>query len=201
MVKSEYGFDVYDPLVLCIGPLTPEGRPELVLDAMPRVLEHHPDAKLILAGCGEVEEHLGDRAVMLEIEHAVRLVGEPDEAELGRLCQACDLVCTPQRSRQLLAPHLQAWSAGKPVVITRSLAASVFVWHEVTGYISDDSSDGMAGALLWMFADFDRCRWIGGNGRQAIEDTFGWPAVAGKLLECYERAAAQRGLRVGSPSP
>jgi len=196
-VKSDYGFDVFDPVVLYIGALARDGRPEFALDAMPQVLESHPGAKLLFAGAGELKDHLSDRTAMLGIEYAVRFLGEVSSVEMARLCQACDVVCMPQRSRQLLAPHLEAWSAGKPVVVARSHTAAAFVWHEVTGYVSDDSSDGIAAGLLWMFADFDRCRWVGGNGRRAVEDAFGWPAVAGKLLDCYKRAAAARGSPIG----
>jgi len=193
-VKAGLGFDVYDPVVLCIGPLTPAARPDLVLDAMPQVLERHQAAKLVFAGAGELAGYLRERALVLGVEGAARLPGEVCARELAQLCQACDVVCLPQRSRHLLAPYLESWSAGKPVVITGSHAAADFVWHEVTGYVVEDSCEGIARGILWLFEDFARCRWIGENGRRAVESAFGWPAIGGQLLDCYERTTAERAL-------
>jgi glycosyltransferase involved in cell wall biosynthesis len=89
------------------------------------------------------------------------------------------------------------------VIITRAHAAAAFVWPEVTGYLAEESAAGFAAAALWMFADFDRCRWIGESGRKAVGDAFGWPAVAARLLDCYRRAAAEslRPDLVGAGTP
>jgi len=192
-VKARYRFDTFDPVVLYIGQLTPQARPGMLLDAMPAVLEKHPDARLVFAGDGELAGYLADRAQVLGIEGAVRLLGEPPGPDLARLCQSCDVVCLPQRSQALLSPYLQAWAAGKPVIVTRSHGAAAFVWPEVTGLVAEDSLPGLAAAVLWMFADFERGRWIGENGRRAVRDAFGWPAISARLLDCYTRVAAERG--------
>jgi glycosyltransferase involved in cell wall biosynthesis len=189
-VKGGYHIGVFDPTLLFMGHLTRQSRADLLLDAMPLVLERHPQAKLVCAAGGEMEEFLADRACVLGLEQAVRLVGELPEPELARLCASCDLVCLPQRSRSLLSPLLQAWSAGKPVVTTRACSASVHVWHEVTGYLCEESAPGLAAGVLWMFSDFDRCRWVGGNGRRAVEEVFGWPAIGARLMQLYRRVAA-----------
>ncbi len=185
-VKARYGMGVYDPMLLCPSPLSAQGRPGLALDAMPQVLERHPEAKLVFAGDGELRGHLADRAQVLGVQGAVRLPGEPGPEELGRLCQACDAVLLPERAREYGGFVLEAWAVGKPAVAARSHAGATFIWHEVTGYVAEDSSDGLAEGVLWMLADFDRCRWVGGNGRRAVEEAFGWPAVAARLLACYQ---------------
>jgi len=195
-VKASYGFAVFDPMILFIGDLSPEARPGMLLDAIPSVLERHPHAKVVFAGDGELSNSLADRARVLGIEAAIRLSGELPAADVARLCRSCDVVCLPQRSRSLLSPVLQAWSAAKPVVITPAHSSAIFVWPEVTGYICEESASGLTEGLLWMFQDFERCRWIGENGRRAVDDAFGWSAVAGRLLECYRRAAEERHIRV-----
>ena len=200
-VKAGYGFDVLDPVLLFIGALTPKARPGLLLEAMPLVLDQHPKARVLFAGEGELAGFLADRARVLGIESAVRLPGELPASELAKLCRSCDVVCLPQRSQALHSPVLQAWSASKPVVITRSHSAAAFVWPEITGYLADESGEGLAAALLWMFSDFDRCRWMGENGRRAVEDAFGWPAIAAHLLDCYRRAAAEGRLSTALDLP
>ncbi len=190
-VKARLGCDTFDPVVLFAGDLTPAARPGLLIDAMLMVLERHPDAKAFFAGDGELAEFTAERSRVLGIEHAVRLLGEVPDAELAQLCQSCDVVCIPQRSRSLLSPCFRAWAAAKPVVVTPAHAAAAFVWHEVTGYVAEDTAGALAAGLLWMFEDFDRCRWLGANGRRAVEDAFGWAAISARLLDCYRRAAGK----------
>jgi glycosyltransferase involved in cell wall biosynthesis len=127
---------------------------------------------------------------VLDVAHTVQFTREASDASLAQLCHSCDAVCLPQHSTSLLSPHLQAWAASRPVVITTAHAAAAFVWHEVTGYVTGETASQIASGVLWLFADFERSRWVGANGRQAVEDAFGWPAVAGRILACYRRVAA-----------
>jgi glycosyltransferase involved in cell wall biosynthesis len=199
-IKAPYGFGTFDPVVLYVGHLTPRGRPGLLLDALFQVLGRHPNSRAVFVGAGELTDYLRDRAAVLGIDEAVRFPGELPAADLARLFRACDVVCLPQWSRQLRAPYLDAWAAEKPVVIAQSHAGSVLVWHQVTGYVAKDTADGIADGLIWMLDDFDRCRWVGRNGRQAVVDAFGWPAVSAKLLDCYQRAISQRGAAAPTAS-
>jgi glycosyltransferase involved in cell wall biosynthesis len=193
VVKARFGFNTFDPVVLCLSPLTPRGRPDLLVDAMFSVLDSHANAKLIWVGDGSLREYALDRARVLGVSDSLRLLDYVPTAELSRLCQCCDVVCLPQRSTSLRAPFLEAWSAGKPVVITPSHAASAFVWHEVTGYVAEESDQDIAEGLLWLFEDFDRCRWVGENGRRAVADAFSYQAVATRLLDLYGALAAGSG--------
>ncbi|NIO75902.1 MAG: glycosyltransferase [Armatimonadetes bacterium] len=193
-VKAALGCKTFDPVVLASGHLTPEARPGLLLEAMPLVLEKHPNAKVIFAGDGEMIEFLTDRTRVLNIEQAVRLTGEVSDRDLAQLCQASDVICLPQRTRSLVSPCLNAWAAAKPVVIARGNAAAAFVWHDVTGCVTEDTSAGLASGVLSLFEDFERCRLLGANGRRAVEDAFGWPTISGQLLHSYRQATAETGI-------
>jgi glycosyltransferase involved in cell wall biosynthesis len=80
---------------------------------------------------------------------------------------------------------LEAWAAGKPVVATVNGGPSEFVWHDVNGYKIFPSPDSIAWGIGTLFNNFEHGRWMGANGRKAVETTFSWDAIAGHTYGVY----------------
>jgi glycosyltransferase involved in cell wall biosynthesis len=82
---------------------------------------------------------------------------------------------------------LEAWSAGKPVVVSNHGGPNEYVWHEVNGLKVYPNPDSIAWGLGTLFTNFERGRWMGRNGRIAVEEVFNWDTVADQVLSVYHR--------------
>jgi glycosyltransferase involved in cell wall biosynthesis len=132
---------VDDPCILFAGRITWQKGPDLLVDAMPRVLAQHPQAKFVFAGEGDMRRGLEQRVGNMGAEKAVRFVGHRKGPELVSLYQSADLVCVPSRNEPFGIVILEAWSARKPVVVTRNGGPAEFVRHADTGLtVSIDSA-------------------------------------------------------------
>ena len=109
--------------------------------------------------------------------------------ELADLFEACDIVAVPSRNEPFGIVILEGWSANKPVVSTKRGGPAEFVWHEVNGLQVDDTPDSVAWGLGTLLADHDRCRWMGRNGRAAVDAAFSWDNIAGQTEEVYASVA------------
>jgi glycosyltransferase involved in cell wall biosynthesis len=185
--KRQYGLGPLDPTVLFCGRLAWQKGPDLLIEAIPRVLPLYPGAKFVLAGDGEMRWHLEARARQLGVMHAVRFLGYRRDEELVRLFKLADVVCVPSRNEPFGIVVLEAWGAGKPVVVTQTGGPNEYVWHEVTGLKIYPSPDSVAWGINTMFADFDRARQMGRNGRAALEERFGWETIANRTLDIYQQ--------------
>jgi len=176
-----------DPTVLFVGRMVFQKGPDILVEAIPYVLRFYPNAKFIFAGDGEMRSHVEWRARHLGVAHATRFVGHKTGWELSNLYKACDVVCVPSRNEPFGIVILEAWSAGKPVVVSKNGGPDEFVWHEVNGLKIFPTPESIAWGLGTLFTNFEWARWMGANGRKAVETTFNWDGAADHVLNVYHQ--------------
>ena len=188
-----------DPMTLFCGRLAWQKGPDILVEAVPAVLSEHPSAKFVFAGDGEMRADLDARVHHLGIAHAVRFVGHRRGEELAGLFKTSDLVCVPSRNEPFGIVILEAWSAGKPVVVTQNGGPAEFVNHHTDGIKSYDHAESIAWGILETFGDFDDARAMGRAGRQRIAREFSWGRIAEKTERVYHLAVRANHRRLGRP--
>ncbi len=132
------------PAVLFLGRRDEgKGYPAL-LDAWPIVLRECPDAVLLLAGPGDVDEARLSRIS----PDSVRDLGCPTEQEKADAYAACDAFCLPSAHESFGIVYVEAWSYGKPVVCGTAPASRELVENDVTGVWADQQPRQLASSLL-----------------------------------------------------
>jgi glycogen synthase len=184
-VKARYGIGPVDPTVLFSGRAVYQKGPDLLVEAMPSVLKFHPNAKFIFAGDGEMRAGVEQRCWDLGVHHATRFLGFKNNGALTDLYKACDVVCVPSRNEPFGIVVLEAWSSGKPVIVTKTGGPDEFVWHEVNGLKVYPNPDSVAWGIGTLFTNFEWARWMGSNGRVAAESAFTWDKIAGDVANVY----------------
>ncbi len=182
-VKRWHGVGVWDPVCLFVGRMVVQKGADLLLEAAPSVLSAFPDAKFLFIGDGYMRSGLEHRAWELGVQHACRFLGYVLEGDLPNLYRACDVVCIPSRNEPFGIVALEAWAAGKPVVVTHN--GFDYVWHEVNGLKVYDNPDSIAWGIKSIFGDLERAKWMGSNGRRTAEG-FSWDNIARMTLGVYE---------------
>ena len=185
-VKAAYGIRPVDPTTLFVGRMSYQKGPDLLVEAIPFILNYYPHAKFLFVGDGDMRHSVESRAWSLGISHATRFLGYRSGQELINLYKASDMVCVPSRNEPFGIVILEAWSAGKPVVVSCNGGPSEFVWHEVDGLKIYDYPESIAWGIGNMFKDFEHARWMGRNGRTAVETSFSWDSIADQVLDTYQ---------------
>jgi glycosyltransferase involved in cell wall biosynthesis len=184
-VRGQYGIGPIDPTVLFVGRMVYQKGPDVLVDAIPHVLKFHPNAKFVFVGDGEMRWGVEDQARHMGVSHATRFLGYHNGWKLADLYKACDLVCVPSRNEPFGIVILEAWSAGKPVVASMYGGPGEIVWHEVNGLKIYPNYDSVAWGIGTLFNDHEYSRWLGRNGRVAVETAFSWDIVADQVLSAY----------------
>lgn len=83
---------------------------------------------------------------------------------------------------------LEAWAAGKPVVMTK-LAANGLAMDEDSQSLVTDDADEMAAIIVELFRNPERRRQLGLAGRWMVSRHHTWAGVASKLDSLLEEAA------------
>ena len=151
---------------------------DMVIRAMPRVLERHPEAVYVIGGRGMMESRLKALARELGVEENVRFVGLVSDDEISLHYRMCDIFIMASRRigndvEGFGIVFLEAGYWQKPVVGGRSGGVEDAVVNGRTGILVDPESPGqIADALIRLLDDEALAHSLGTAGRQRVLDEF-----------------------------
>lgn len=181
-VKARYQVGPVDPTLLYVGDLEERYGPDLLLRAMPAILRHHPQARLVIVGDGHLYWPLKVFTRYLLLEHAVRLIGHLPEAEVDDLFLAADVIVVPSREATPWWPVQAAWACRKPVVATHE-SARTLTEHEKDSVLIYPSENSIVWGVERLLYDPALAQTIAAAGRRKVEERFGWSVLAQHLEE------------------
>jgi glycosyltransferase involved in cell wall biosynthesis len=172
--KMEVGIGPLDRMLLFVGPMEHSAGVDLLVEALPVVLQRVPNMRLAFAGAGHLAGLVGARAHQLGVAHAVRLLGHVELSQLTRLLRAAEALILPSRYRVPFDDAVVdlARRAGRPVVTTHGGPAHL-VRHEENGIITYDNPGSMVWAMDRILGDPAHAERMGRNGRHPEAPSWG----------------------------
>jgi glycosyltransferase involved in cell wall biosynthesis len=184
--RRTYGIGPLDPMALYVGRMSTQKGPDLLLEAVPGILEHRADAKIVFVGDGDMKPYLEHRARELGVHHAVRFLGAMGAwSDLVNLYKSTDVVCVPSRNEPFGMVILEAWAAGKPVVVTENGGPRYITSHGEDGFVVYANPQSICWGINTIFGDFEHGRWMGERGRIKAAYGFSWDVVASQVEGVY----------------
>jgi len=189
-------------MVLFVGRIEPLKGIDTLLRAMKRVAEE-------CGGCEGLTVAIvgGDPAVPLEqmsaemarlhrlraelgIEELVTFLGKRDQDLLPYYYSAAEVVVMPSHYESFGMVALEAMACGTPVIASRVGGLKFSVVHGYTGlHVPVRDPDALAAAILKLFKN-DPLRWqLSANSRK-VAQSFGWPTIAGQVVDLFREAIA-----------
>lgn len=193
--KSDKGFDRMAPMFLFVGRLAVQKGPDLLLDAIPFILQSRADAKFVIVGDGHMKADLIERAEELQISHAVYFAGSVKSGSdhLKALFKSCDAVIVPSRNEPFGIVVLEAWAAGKPVVATTCGGPRDFVMPDKDGYLVDPDPGSISWGVCKILENFEHARWMGSQAKQKALREFNWSFIARQTEKVYNEQLCLHG--------
>jgi glycosyltransferase involved in cell wall biosynthesis len=180
--RREQGVGEKDPVIGIAARVASVKDHATLLRAFGRVRVVRPDAKLVLAGDGELRgdlEALGDE---LNLGESVRFLGV--RRDVPELLATWDVFCLSSLSEGTSVTLLEAMAAGLPTVVTDVGGNPEIVEHGATGLLAPRGDDaGLADAMLALLADPQRRRRMGEAGRERVTRLF----TLDRMIEDYRR--------------
>ncbi len=132
--RDEFGGQDTEPLIGNVGALVGHKDHQTLIDAMPHVLRALPNARLVIAGEGQLRRNLEQQIENLGLSSAVQLLGYRED--VPRLLKSLDLFVMSSSEEGLGTTVLDAMAAGVPVVATDGGGIPEMVRDEETGLLS-----------------------------------------------------------------
>jgi glycosyltransferase involved in cell wall biosynthesis len=190
------------PLLLGVGRFVEKKAPYLTILAFQKVLEKIPEAKLILAGTGELYDLCQKIIESLNLSHAIDLRGEVKHKEVAFLFQRArafvqhSLVPACGDSEGTPVAILEAGACGLPVVSTFHAGIPDVVINGETGFLVNEGDiDGMADFMLQLLSNPALADKMGAKARKHIIENYTMEKSIGKLKFILENAIKNESLR------
>lgn len=169
-------------VIVSVGRLVHRKGQDTLVEALPLILQKHPDAHLLFVGVGPHLEYIHKRAIQLGVLSNISFVGRVQYSELPRFISVGEVFAMPSRSRLaglevegLGIVYLEASACELPVVGGLSGGAPDAVLEGETGYSVDGLNPAdVAEAIVSLLADPEKAKAMGRRGRQWIIDEWEW---------------------------
>ena len=179
-----------DPLIVFLSRLHPVKRLDLLAEAMPRVLEQHPRARLVVIGPDYgAQADFEAQIDRLGIRERVHLTGpvwgrEKYEALVDATC-----FTLPSQHEAFSVAIIEALACRCPVVISESCHFPE-VEEADAGEVVTLDAGRLGEALCRVLADEPHRRRMAENGRRLAIERFTWPHIAAQTVELYRDLGA-----------
>jgi len=188
-VKEKYGIHPMAPLVLFCGRMSIQKGPDILVEAVPRILRERPDARFVFMGEGGMREECEWRARDLGVGDACHFLGYTPSSEKQDLINACDIMCVPSRNEPFGVVVLEAWDACKPVVATEAVSIIKNFEDGLLAYVQPESIAWCVNRLLGNPEEMTK---IAKAGCSRIDAEFSWERIAKKTEDVYHEALEGR---------
>jgi glycosyltransferase involved in cell wall biosynthesis len=172
------------PVLLWVARLQKNKGHADLIQAMKVVVRQYPDALLLLAGKGKIEQELRDLAAKLGLARNVRLLGS--RSDVVKLLRLTDIFVCPSHAETLCLAVQEAMACGRPVISSKVWGPVDHIRHGETGLLVPiGDASALTAAILQMSADPEEANKIGTAGREYAVAHFTDAIFEQNLLKVY----------------
>jgi len=175
-------------MLLSVGRLVDRKGYDMVIKAMPKILEQVSGCKYVIVGDGKYKQQLVELTKKNKLENNIIFKSKLSDQEVAQYYQNCDvfIMCsreTPDRDVEGFGlVYLEANSFGKPVIGGKSGGVEDAVVDGETGFLVEpENQDMIADAVIRLLTRPELAQKLGDQSRQRVEKDFTWQAKARQL--------------------
>ncbi|MDR3613854.1 MAG: glycosyltransferase family 4 protein [Candidatus Obscuribacterales bacterium] len=186
-LRTKHGIE-HEDVVLFVGRMVFEKGVQVLLDAVPAILQERPNTTFILAGTGGFFEGLKAKAHELSVSQNVRFFGHANDKDLAELFQLATIMVVPSLYEPFGITALEAMAARVVLVTSDRGGLNDINDHMRVGLKTyAERPESIAWAVTTALADPAlRARLIDAAFTE-VQEHYTWDAIADKTLVVYRR--------------
>ena len=165
---------------------------DVLVAAMPALLERRPDARLLLVGGGPMEAAIAAQGAASPAAHAIHLAGRVPHQEVERYYSLCSVMAYPRKASRLtdlvtpLKP-LEAMAQGTVVAASAVGGHRELIDDGVTGALfAPDDPQACADALADLLGDPAGREAMRERGRRHVAEKHNWASNVRRYQDVYQ---------------
>jgi len=182
-----------EDIVFNVGRVVYEKGVGVLVEAVPRILREHPQAKFVIAGTGGYASELRHRAWQLGVADKVLFTGFIPDEDRDRLYLVANCAVFPSLYEPFGIVALQAMAAQCPVVVSEVGGLAEVVRHAETGItVYADNPESLAWGVVHTLNRPDWARQRAENAYHIVLEEYSWDVIARRTVDAYQRVIDER---------
>jgi glycosyltransferase involved in cell wall biosynthesis len=193
VIRAEFGVGPDTPLVGMIANFASKKSHDIFFDAAIKVLQAQPDARFMLVGGGEYQEH---QQRLTAQGHGNSFIFTGFRTDVPEIIAALDVsVISSKRGEGLTGSMVEAMAMAKPVISTEIAGNAEFVQQDITGLlVPPGSSAPLAEAMLQLLRNRDKASEMGRTAYAFVKDKVDNRARSRRFADLYYGILQRKGL-------
>lgn len=167
-IRRQLGLLPDTPVVLSLGRVAKEKSIDVILSAMPALLQKIPRAMLVVVGDGPYAEVLKQQAAALGIQKHVLFTGAKPWSDIGKYYQLGDVFVSASTSETQGLTFAEAMAAGIPVIAKQDESIEGIIQDEKTGLLFQRDGE-LPEKLYELLSDPDKRRQLTETAMALVE--------------------------------
>jgi PEP-CTERM/exosortase A-associated glycosyltransferase len=171
---------------------------DLLVSALPQILQELPNVVLLLVGGGPQEQQLKTQISQLGLKDNVIMTGRVPHSDVNSYYSLVDLLVYPRKSMRLtelvtpLKP-LEAMAQGKILLASDVGGHKELIIDRQTGWLFEsDNIHSLAKQAVYLLRHPELWSELRQNGRGYVENVRNWPTSVGFYREIFQRLTEKR---------
>ena len=178
-----------EKIIFTLGRIVNEKGIQHLICALPKIIEHYNDVKLVIGGKRPTLEELKALAYRLGVAHRVYFVGFLQGNDVQRMFKCADIAVFPSTYEPFGIVALEAMLSGIPTVVSDIGGLDEIVSHKVDGMKSyAGNANSIADSVLELLYNQDLKDKIVKNATRKVRELFNWNRIAKMSIDVYEEA-------------
>ncbi|MBQ3615575.1 MAG: glycosyltransferase family 4 protein [Anaerotignum sp.] len=140
-LRATLGLEADTPVIISIGRIAKEKSIDVVIAALPKLIEKLPDLKMVIVGEGNEIENLGKFAESIGVGDHVMFTGGKPWDEIGKYYQLGNVFCSASVSETQGLTFAEAMAAGVPVVAKKDECIENIITNNATGMLFESDEE------------------------------------------------------------
>lgn len=189
--RRQYAMD-NEKIILFMGRLVYEKGIQHLISAMPKILNHYHDAKLIVCGKGGMIDELKREAYSLGLGNKIYFAGYMNSKNVQKMYKCADVAVFPSTYEPFGIVALEAMLSGTPIVVSDIGGLNEIVDHGINGMKSyAGNPNSLADSILSLLFDPKLCNNIVKNAQAKVKKDYNWQKIAQDTHFTYQKAICE----------
>lgn len=188
-VRLKLGFDMVDPVLLFLRPAERIKGLDLLLYALPALVNQFPSLRLLIAGergSGDYRDEIDNIIYREKLADHVTFLGQISYRDLPMYYTASDLCIVPSREEAFSMVTLESLARERPVVAYGVGGIPEIVSHGVDGIlIKAGDIAGLAKGIIDLLSSRNTISTMGLKGKNKIINGYTWERISSIYLDIY----------------
>ena len=159
---------------------------DIMISAMPTLLQNYPSVKLLIVGDGGKKEELLSLSNDLKVSHAIEWAGLQPKDKLIDYYKQMDLVVVPSRFEGFGLTAIEAMSFGIPVVASAVDGLKEVIEDTKSGVLfPSEDADTLSKTLVSLIQDDKKRESIAVEGKKRVKENFSYDTYKENVNQLY----------------